>query len=179
MRLEFGSFTNTHLCCVATCVTRSEFCAIAHPPVRGTEHAGCALSAAVPYARGIPYRISVRGDRCASMDHVIFLLTCSSESTKTWLWLFLIPSLLPLLQLCGVEGLLLEGSTTSQRRKTQASLSNTRCECLVRCTVRNNKNIATCSFFTFPHSRPMVTGTSVLGITFNGGVMLAADTLGK
>ena len=25
---------------------------------------------------------------------------------------------------------------------------------------------------------PMVTGTSVLGITFNGGVMIAADTLG-
>ena len=24
----------------------------------------------------------------------------------------------------------------------------------------------------------MVTGTSVLGITFNGGVMIAADTLG-
>ena len=25
----------------------------------------------------------------------------------------------------------------------------------------------------------MVTGTSVLGITFNGGVMIAADTLGN
>ncbi|XP_065884147.1 proteasome subunit beta type-4-like [Dysidea avara] len=28
-------------------------------------------------------------------------------------------------------------------------------------------------------ARPMVTGTSVLGITFNGGVMIAADTLGS
>ena len=28
-------------------------------------------------------------------------------------------------------------------------------------------------------SRPMVTGTSVLGVTFADGVMLAADTLGK
>lgn len=26
---------------------------------------------------------------------------------------------------------------------------------------------------------PMVTGTSVLGITFDGGVMIAADTLGN
>ena len=29
-----------------------------------------------------------------------------------------------------------------------------------------------------PCSRPMVTGTSVLGVTFADGVMLAADTLG-
>ncbi len=29
------------------------------------------------------------------------------------------------------------------------------------------------------NSRPMVTGTSVLGVTFGDGVMLAADTLGK
>jgi len=28
------------------------------------------------------------------------------------------------------------------------------------------------------HRRPIVTGTSVLGITFHGGVMIAADTLG-
>ena len=28
-------------------------------------------------------------------------------------------------------------------------------------------------------SRPMVTGTSVLGVTFGDGVMLAADTLGR
>ena len=28
-------------------------------------------------------------------------------------------------------------------------------------------------------SRPTVTGSSVLGVTFSGGVMLAADTLGK
>ncbi len=27
--------------------------------------------------------------------------------------------------------------------------------------------------------RPIVTGTSVLGVTFDGGVMLAADTLGR
>ena len=32
--------------------------------------------------------------------------------------------------------------------------------------------------FVPPCSRPMVTGTSVLGVTFADGVMLAADTLG-
>lgn len=54
---------NTHLCCVATCVTRSEFCAIAHPPVRGILSRVCARSGTVRARYTVPYRVPVRAVR--------------------------------------------------------------------------------------------------------------------
>ena len=50
--------------------------------------------------------------------------------------------------------------------------------CVYICTVVHNVCVCLLVCVCFC-SRPTVTGSSVLGVTFSGGVMLAADTLGK
>lgn len=139
-----------------------------------------------PVPTGRQYYSGARASREVQRLFCVFAIVCFCYRVyshllllTSWLWLFQTRFRLLLHLHCGLEVLLLEDYILSPPLNPRVNLWSVHCELRVPRVSAHYLEHTTIHRYLCSCRRPMVTGTSVLGVTFQGGVMLAADTLGQ